>query len=95
MHSILWTGRILSRALWNSVTSRSGNCTDPKSRQQQEPFILSAVSGFAKDLKHTGIKKGQFGDDAWFVSKCKSGDAFGKFHDNYSDKAYLNLVTCN
>lgn len=78
MHSIVWTGRILSRALWNSITNYSNNCADPKLKAKRETHILSAVSGFPKDFKNTKLKKGQFGDDAWFYSKCKAADVFGK-----------------
>ncbi|XP_046681140.1 protein phosphatase PTC7 homolog [Homalodisca vitripennis] len=76
MHSIVWTGRILSRALWNSITNYS-NCADPKLRPKREPHIFSAVSGFPKDIRHARPRKGQFGDDAWFFTKCKSADVFG------------------
>lgn len=82
MHSIVWTGRILSRALWSSITNYSTNCSDAQVQNKRQPHILSAVSGFPKDFKQTTrLIRGQFGDDAWFFSKCKTADVFGKCHD--------------
>lgn len=91
MHSIVWTGRILSRALWNSITNYSNNCADPKFRQKREPHILSAVCGFPKDFKHAKLRKGQFGDDAWFFSKSKTADVFGKYKSIFPEDQKLFL----
>lgn len=77
MHSLVWTGRILSRALWNSITNYS-NYADPNLSRKREPHILSAVCGFPKEFTNARLKKGQFGDDAWFSAKNKTADVVGK-----------------
>uniref|UniRef100_A0A1B6DJJ8 Protein phosphatase n=1 Tax=Clastoptera arizonana TaxID=38151 RepID=A0A1B6DJJ8_9HEMI len=75
MHSLLWTGRVLSRALWNSIANYSS--TDPKLCRKREPHILSAACGFPKEFTKARIKNGQFGDDAWFSAKYKTADVLG------------------
>lgn len=78
MQSIVWTSRLLSRALWNGITNYSTSCADPSLSRKREPRILSAVSGFPKDFTNACFnKKGQFGDDAWFSAKCKTADVIG------------------
>lgn len=79
MQSIVWTGRLLSRALWNGITNYSTSCADPNLSRKREPHILSAVCGFPKDFTNARLKKGQFGDDAWFSAKSKTSDVIGKF----------------
>ncbi|XP_073982119.1 protein phosphatase PTC7 homolog [Rhodnius prolixus] len=78
MQSITWTGRILSRALWNGISNYS-NCSETNLGlyKKREPHILSVVSGFPKELPKSKFKKGQFGDDAWFTAKVKSADVLG------------------
>lgn len=78
MQSIVWTGRLLSRALWNGITNYSTSCADPSLSRKREPRIFSAVSGFPKDFTNACLKKGQFGDDAWFTAKCKTADVIGE-----------------
>ncbi|KAL1140538.1 hypothetical protein AAG570_000468 [Ranatra chinensis] len=80
MQSISWTGRVLSRALWNGITNYSANCSEPNSivkARKREPHILSVVCGFPKELTRSKLKKGQFGDDAWFSAKFRSTDVLG------------------
>lgn len=80
MQSITWTGRIISRALWNGISNYSTAATDPNvpCAKRRDPHFLSAVSGFPKELgKTTKMKKGQFGDDAWFCAKVKAADVLG------------------
>jgi protein phosphatase PTC7 len=77
MQSIVWTGRLLSRALWNGISNYS-NCAEPNVNRRHESRIVSAVCGFPKELAHARLKKGQFGDDAWFTAKYKSADVIGK-----------------
>lgn len=79
MHSLVWTGRILSRALWNTIVNYSS--ADPNLCRKREPHILSAACGFPKEFTHARLKKGQFGDDAWFSAKYKTADVIGKFLD--------------
>lgn len=43
-----------------------------------EPHFISAVCGFPKDFIKNKLRKGQFGDDAWFTAKHKSLDVLGK-----------------
>ncbi|GLG98465.1 Phosphatase PTC7-like protein [Gryllus bimaculatus] len=76
MQSIVWTGRLLSRALWNGLSSYS-NCAEPNLNRRHESRIVSAVCGFPKELAYTKFRKGQFGDDAWFMAKYKSADVIG------------------
>lgn len=76
MQSIVWTGRLLSRALWNGISNYS-NCAEPNVNRRHESRIVSAVCGFPKELAHARLKKGQFGDDAWFTAKYKSADVIG------------------
>ncbi|CAB0001231.1 unnamed protein product [Nesidiocoris tenuis] len=81
MQSITWTGRIISRALWNGISNYSTSSTDlsvSQLKNKREPHILSVVSGFPKELsKTTKFRKGQFGDDAWFSARVKSADVLG------------------
>ncbi|XP_014287398.1 protein phosphatase PTC7 homolog [Halyomorpha halys] len=78
MQAITWTGRILSRAIWNGINNYSTNCTEPSPPlKKYEPHILSVVSGFPKEISQTKLKKGQFGDDAWFTAKFKTADVLG------------------
>jgi hypothetical protein len=80
MQSIGWTGRLLSRALWNGITNCSSNSSEANLIQQRkrEPHFLSVVCGFPKDFAQSKQKKGQFGDDAWFSAKIKSSDVLGR-----------------
>lgn len=79
MQSIVWTGRLLSRALWNGISNYS-NCAEPNVNRKRESRIVSAVCGFPKELANARFKKGQFGDDAWFTAKYKSADVIGEYN---------------
>nr|CAD7404879.1 unnamed protein product [Timema cristinae] len=74
--SIVWTGRLLSRALWNGLSNYS-NCVDPNLNRRNESRIVSAVCGFPKELANAKLKRGQFGDDAWFTARYKSAEVIG------------------
>ncbi|CAG2057623.1 unnamed protein product [Timema podura] len=87
MQSIVWTGRLLSRALWNGLSNYS-NCVDPNLNRRNESRIVSAVCGFPKELANAKLKRGQFGDDAWFTARYKSAEVIGKPD---SCKSGLNL----
>ena len=82
MQSIGWTGRLLSRALWNGITNCSSNSSESgaasNQQKKREPHFLSVVCGFPKDFAQAKQKKGQFGDDAWFSAKIKSADVLGR-----------------
>lgn len=82
MQSLEWTGRLVSRALWNSFSSLSRSA-DPAVNKKREPHILSAVSGFPKNLQTASLNtKGKFGDDAWFSAKWKTADVIGRLITN-------------
>lgn len=81
MHSLFVTGRLISRALLNGIHNFS-TATDPKLQQKTESHLVSAVCGFSKERKIQRLVKGQFGDDAWFISKYKSADVLGKLLHN-------------
>ncbi|KAJ8923115.1 hypothetical protein NQ315_001668 [Exocentrus adspersus] len=76
MHSLLVTGRLLSRAIWNGIANIS-SAPDASVQRKTEPYLVSAVSGFSKERKIQRLIKGQFGDDAWFTAKYKSSDVLG------------------
>lgn len=78
MHSLIWTGRVLSRALWSSITNYS-HSLEPNVNRKRDSHLVSAVCGFPKDFVNSGLKKGKFGDDAWFSAKYKTADVIGKF----------------
>ncbi|XP_056631741.1 protein phosphatase PTC7 homolog isoform X2 [Diorhabda carinulata] len=73
MHSLLVTGRLLSRAFWNGIANVS-TATDPNIHKKTEPQLISAVCGFSKERRIQRLIKGQFGDDAWFTAKYKTAD---------------------
>ncbi|XP_047003031.1 protein phosphatase PTC7 homolog [Schistocerca americana] len=76
MQSIVWTGRLLSRALWNGLSNYT-NCGEQNLSRKRESRIVSAVCGFPKELSHAKFRKGQFGDDAYFTAKYKSAEVIG------------------
>ena len=78
MQSLVWTGRLVSRALWNSISNYAPN-PDTIAHKKVEPHILSAVSGFPKNLTGSKIKRGKYGDDAWFAAKWRTSDVLGMF----------------
>jgi len=80
MHSIVYTGRLLSRALWNGITSYTNNTPEATVSRKREPRIVHAVCGFPKEFTQSRLKKGQFGDDAWFHAKNKTTEVLGKVH---------------
>lgn len=91
MQSLVWTGRLVSRALWNSISNFS-TTPDPLVSKKLEPHIVSAASGFPKHLTNAKIRKGAFGDDAWFSAKWKSSDVMGVLIISCND-SYLSLVS--
>lgn len=78
MNSLVLTGRLLSRALWNGISSYS-SVADPNVSRKREPCMLSAVCGFPKDFAKSVSLRGKFGDDAWFTAKSRTADVLGKF----------------
>lgn len=76
MHSLWITGRLLSRAFFNGI-SNIATSADPNVQRKTEPHVVSAVCGFSKERTVQKMIKGQFGDDAWFITKCKSSDVLG------------------
>lgn len=79
MHSLLITGRLLTRALWNGITNTATTADPQLQYRKSEPYLVSAVCGFSKERKlQRLINKGQFGDDAWFTAKYKTADVLGK-----------------
>jgi hypothetical protein len=42
------------------------------------PGFVSVVSGLPKDFASSTFRKGQFGDDAWFIARNKSADVIGE-----------------
>lgn len=77
MHSIVYTGRLLSRAIWNGITNYTTSSAEASVSRKREPHLVHAVCGFPKDFTHPILKKGQFGDDAWFHAWNKSTDVIG------------------
>lgn len=78
MHSIVYTGRLLSRAIWNGITNYTTSSAEASVSRKREPHLVHAVCGFPKDFTHPVLKKGQFGDDAWFHAWNKNTDVIGK-----------------
>ncbi|CAB3221980.1 unnamed protein product [Arctia plantaginis] len=74
--SIFWTGRLLSRALRNGLSSFSSAAELNVSKTNQ-PYLVSVVCGFPKDIANGRTRKGQFGDDAWFSTNSNSADVIG------------------
>lgn len=94
MHSLLVTGRLISRAFWNGIANVSAT-SDPNIHRKPESQLISAVCGFSKERKIQRLIKGQFGDDAWFTAKYKSADVLGKlsFFVFFSFKPNLTFGT--
>ncbi|CAG9865077.1 unnamed protein product [Phyllotreta striolata] len=76
MHTLLVTGRLLSRALWNGIANVSST-PEPNIHRKNESQLISAVCGFSKERQIQRLIKGQFGDDAWFSAKYKTADVLG------------------
>lgn len=79
MHSIVYTGRLLSRAIWNGITNYTTSSAEASVSRKREPHLVHAVCGFPKDFTQAILKKGQFGDDAWFHALSKTTDVIGKW----------------
>lgn len=100
MHSIIWTGRVLSRALWSGITNYSQCSVEPNVNKKRDSHLVSAVCGFPKQFVNARLRKGQFGDDAWFSAKFKTADVIGKtiFHYDCTFKkisiSFFSLFTC-
>ncbi|EEB14038.1 5-azacytidine resistance protein azr1, putative [Pediculus humanus corporis] len=76
MHSLIWTGRVLSRALWSSITNDT-HALESNVNRKRDSHLVSAVCGFPKDFFFSALRKGKFGDDAWFSAKYKTADVIG------------------
>ncbi|GBP23240.1 Protein phosphatase PTC7 homolog [Eumeta japonica] len=76
MQSIFWTGRVLSRAIRNGLSSFS-SVAELSVSTKKHPYLVSVVCGFPKDIANGRIEKGQFGDDAWFSTHIKNADVIG------------------
>lgn len=48
--------------------------------KRREASFISAVCGFPKDFARGRIRKGQFGDDAWFSAKFKTVEVIGNIN---------------
>ncbi|KAG1673491.1 Protein phosphatase PTC7 [Nymphon striatum] len=91
MQSLMLYGRLLSRAAANSVQNYAASseihsyskrklaCEPVSSNQQKQLQFLTASCGFPKDFTKPShlIKKGQFGEDAYFSTKNHTADAIG------------------
>lgn len=77
MQSIFWTGRLLSRALRNGLSSFS-SAAELNVSSRKHPYLVSVVCGFPKDIANGRTRKGQFGDDAWFSANSSNADVIGK-----------------
>lgn len=75
MQSICWTGRVLSRALRNGLSSLSSAAELTLCRKH--PYLVSVVCGFPKDIANGRTLRGQFGDDAWFTTQFNNADVIG------------------
>lgn len=75
MHSIAWTGRVVSRALLSGLTNY---CVETNVNRKRDSHLIYAVCGFPKDFSTAKLRKGQFGDDAWFAAKYKTADVIGE-----------------
>lgn len=42
------------------------------------PGFVSVVSGLPKDFSSSTFRRGQFGDDAWFIARNNNADVIGK-----------------
>lgn len=81
MQSVVMAGRLVSRALANGIYNLSsqaepslGAATATKGTKGR---VVSAVSGFPKDQVNAKCRKGQFGDDSWFIARYKTADVMG------------------
>ena len=45
--------------------------------------FVSVVSGLPKDFSSSHFRRGQFGDDAWFIARNNSADVIGKNKEVY------------
>lgn len=79
MHSLIWTGRVLSRALWSSITNDT-HALESNVNRKRDSHLVSAVCGFPKDFFFSALRKGKFGDDAWFSAKYKTADVIGEYY---------------
>lgn len=78
MQSIFWTGRVLSRAIRNGLSSLS-SAAELNVLNKKHPYLVSVVCGFPKDIANGRTHKGQFGDDAWFSTQFNNADVIGNF----------------
>lgn len=83
MQSVFWTGRVLSRALRNGLASIS-SATELSVSSKRQPYLVSVVCGFPKDIANGRTRKGQFGDDAWFSTNFNNADVIGMYRFLFS-----------
>ncbi|XP_014367429.1 protein phosphatase PTC7 homolog [Papilio machaon] len=76
MQSIFWTGRVLSRAIRNGLSSLN-SAAELNVSNKKHPYLVSVVCGFPKDIANGRTHKGQFGDDAWFSTQFSNADVIG------------------
>lgn len=80
MQSIFWTGRVLSRAIRNGLSSFS-SAAELSVSNKKHPYLVSVVCGFPKDIANGRTRKGQYGDDAWFSTNFNNADVIGRFYE--------------
>lgn len=79
MQSLTWTGRLISRALWNSLTNNKANDPANSRTNGKEAQLFSAASGIPKDFSnHKMFQLNKYGDDAYFTARYKTADVLGK-----------------
>ncbi|KAI5694787.1 hypothetical protein M8J76_007080 [Diaphorina citri] len=78
MQSLTWTGRLISRALWNSLTNNKANEPSNAKTIKKEAKLFSAVSGIPKDFSNNKMfQLNKYGDDAYFTARYKTADVLG------------------
>lgn len=91
MQSIYWTGRLISRAIWNGLSNYS-TCSDHTITKKREVSLVSGICGFPKNFTEGRIRRGQFGDDAWFCGKFKALEVIGKLQTLSLKNTFFKLV---
>jgi hypothetical protein len=72
------------RFLTSTTNHQTSNKKSSTTQHVQIPslHLVTAYSGFSKDLTKPISKKGVIGDDAWFISSHKYADILGMFEKN-------------
>ena len=71
--------RFLSQTSININSRTSNNSSSSQPVQIPALHLVTAYSGFSKDLTKPLCKKGVIGDDAWFITSNKCADILGIF----------------